>query len=669
MSAIPASFTRVPTMLSRQMNLSQLNSTNLEMLRLNSQMSSLKRVNRPSDDPVASASLLVLNRSLAQNAQFSRNLTTGSGIMNTIDSALGELTDAINQASVIASEQVGITSDTQTRKQQASVIDSLIDKLFATTNRQYAGMSLFAGSETQSAAVESFGSGYRYTGDRRGLHLDLGADIDFPVTVTAELAVGQLSSRVEGVVDLDPVMTDDTRLDDLRGPMVGQELGVLTASINAGAPIQIDLSNAETMGDARTIIESALRQADPGLFPGAFGTGVTINNDRLQINIPGAQTVTFDNGPSGQTATALGVRATYDNATALNLAANSQLNPKVTERTALNELQLGTAIAPGDTIRLRTGVTFREITLDPTWTIEQLQTEVSKLDIGVRVEIDESDDSINFVNEVSGMKLAVEEVTGGTAATKLGVRSFAATTDLNLFNDGRGVEIVDGVIDPISGTALPADNNDFQITLSDGTNITVDLTPADTANVGTIIAKINADAGALVPATFEARLAADGSGIELVDNAGGGGVISVTSLNGYAAEDLGLLDGTMVGTNLVGSDRAQVRVDSLFSTLIELRDALLTDDVRGITFAGERLSEDLTRIVDARALVGGRSQRLEDSQTRLEERKTLDASMKSTLEDLDFFEATTRFASLETQLQAAMTVTARISNLSLLNFI
>jgi flagellar hook-associated protein 3 FlgL len=229
-----------------------------------------------------------------------------------------------------------------------------------------------------------------------------------------------------------------------------------------------------------------------------------------------------------------------------------------------------------------------------------------------------------------------------------------------------------------NGNPDPFRNVDFEVALSDGTTFTVDLVPGDTTSVAGVLAKINADAAAAGltigngPGEFQARMDPNGNGLVLEDFRGGAAPVKVTSLNGYAAADLGFLDGaatTGTPATLTGSDRTSVRVESLFTTLIDLRDSLEADDPRGITFAGERLEADLDRLNRARALVGGRAQRVEESEQRLEDKAVLDASIKSELQDLDFFEASSRLTLLQTQLQASIQVAAQSVPLSLLNFL
>jgi flagellin-like hook-associated protein FlgL len=266
--------------------------------------------------------------------------------------------------------------------------------------------------------------------------------------------------------------------------------------------------------------------------------------------------------------------------------------------------------------------------------------------------------------------MSIGEVSGGTTATELGVRSFTGTTLISDLNDGRGVQIKTGGVDPISGLPDPALDQDFRITLRDGTSFDVDLENLHT--IQDVLDQINAaaaGAGVAVPGTFEAALAADGNGIELTDASVGAGATTVASLNGsFAAQDLGILASSSTGT-LTGEDRAMVAVDSVFSHLIALRDALLADDELGIVHAGEKFEADVARLAEARADVGVRARRVTDAVTREEDLKLQDVGLKSKVQDLDYTEAAVRFAQLQQQLQAGLTTASRASALSLLDYL
>jgi len=119
----------------------------------------------------------------------------------------------------------------------------------------------------------------------------------------------------------------------------------------------------------------------------------------------------------------------------------------------------------------------------------------------------------------------------------------------------------------------------------------------------------------------------------------------------------------------VGADRAQARVDNLFSHLIDLRDALRANDRFGIELAAEDIERSADRVVDSRALVGGLMQRVEDETRREEDRMLLDERVRSQLRDTDFASAASELSQLQTQLEASLRTAGVSTQLSLLDFI
>lgn len=676
MTSIPSNFDRVPTRLSSQLTRQGIMSANAQLLRAQVELSSSKRILKPSDDPIAASLINVVDQRLQLAEQRERNLTHAGSVLGTLDQALGQIAEVSQDAKEIASAQVGVLSDAPTRRQQAVIVQSLIDSMTQALNRDYAGLHLFGGERTGPAPIESFYGGYRYVGAGEGLRTDLGDGVQFPITIGADRAVGALSARHLGSVDLNPRLTTATQVADLRGPSGTGPLGSISVTIDNGTPvtIQVDLSQAKTVGDVANIIESQIRAAVPAALTGAFPAAVGVNGEKFSIgNIAAGFDITFADGPTGQTATQLGLAGfTYDNANAVNSDPLAVLNPKVTDETTLSSLNPTAAITYGGIV-FRNGGRAGTVTTSAGMTVGQLREAVARLDLGIRVEVDDSGDSINIINEVSGFTMSVEESGGGTAATTLGLRTLSGTTAISAFNHGRGVRIADGQTNPITGLPDPNRNVDFRITLTDGTNFTVDLTAADTGTVQDVINKINADAsGAGLGAVFTATLTGTGNGIEFRDTAGGAGQVTVASLNAHAAEDLGLLDGVFTAgapARLTASDRATVRVDSLLSTLIDLREALEADDSIGITFAGERIEQGIELSIQARGLVGGRASRIDDAKGRLEDTSLLDQSIKSSLQDLDYIEAATRFSLLQTQMQAGLQSAASIRSLTLFSFL
>ena len=145
----------------------------------------------------------------------------------------------------------------------------------------------------------------------------------------------------------------------------------------------------------------------------------------------------------------------------------------------------------------------------------------------------------------------------------------------------------------------------------------------------------------------------------------------VATNGSFAAEDLGLLagGGSTNSATLTGEDRATVAAHGVFSHLTALRDALLANDERGITLATGKLDSDIGRLASARADVGVRTRRVTQAKSREQDLKLQDTGLRSQVQDLDYTEAAVKFANLQQQLQAGLTVASRTTSLSLLDFL
>jgi flagellar hook-associated protein 3 FlgL len=118
---------------------------------LQEQASTGSRINRPSDDPTTSASILNLQ---SENGGFENYLDTLADTLGTLSVSsviLQQMTSAINQAKTSITQVTSGTYDDESRQRTAEAIDNTLEQLvqFANTknNRQY----LFGGSDTDSA--------------------------------------------------------------------------------------------------------------------------------------------------------------------------------------------------------------------------------------------------------------------------------------------------------------------------------------------------------------------------------------------------------------------------------------------------------------------------------------------------------------------------------------
>ncbi len=682
MTYFPSSIARVPNMLLSSMTLGNINRTQLSLLDVQNQLSTGKEIMRPSDDPVRYAGIQAIARRAAQGVQIQRNLSNADAALGQLDSALGEVSDVALQAKQIALAQINSTSSATERSGQATVVNQLIAGLLKTANRQGVSGYVFGGSTPGTAPMVEMNGGFRYVGQGNGLLADLGFADSVPITLGASSAVGATSARMRGTTDLNPDLTASTRLKDLNGARgLGVSTGPVNITFNGGATATIDLTGADTVQDVVTKLTNGIQkyETDNGVTVLA-SPGVTTSGGSIQINVASGGSLAITDVGSGITAKDLGLSTaafTPTNADATGLDA------KLTWTTPVSALA-GVTGALG-TIKVNNMGRGATVDLSGASTLEDIKSSIESLNMGLRVEINSSGNGIDIVNEVASgaaQSMSIEEVAGNNStATRLGIRTFSAATQLKDFNNGKGVQVVDGVINPSTNTADPELNYDFKITVGNavpGATVKVDLRPQDVVSVQTVLARINSElatqlsAQGLQPTDVVAQLADGANGINLVQNGSFPQALTVAQANNStSAQQLGLLNGSYSSTTgtYAGTDTAKVRVDSLMSYLIDLRDSLTANDVSGIQLAGENIDRVNGSIGETRGMVGGYAQRVTFASQVEDDRSAVDTKVRSELEDVDFASAASKFSLLQTQLAASLQTTARMQSVSLLDFL
>ncbi|MBX3385930.1 MAG: hypothetical protein KF768_05115 [Phycisphaeraceae bacterium] len=686
MSSIPSNLSRVPNLMSSRFLLNSLNRTNLDLLRVQTELASNKSVTRFSDNGVAASAISILQDRLERGSQRLQNLSAAQGTLNYLDSTLGDATTLVQEAKSIASDQIGITSDAATRANQATVIDGMIRSLFQLANRQTNGLFIFGGSTPTRAPIEELRGGFRYVGQGSGLVTDLGTWDSIPITLGGNNAIGETSGRLRSTIDLDPAISAGTRLSDLNGARaLGITRGEIAFRVNGGAEVRVDLSSVDTVADVVNALQSAIQAYEAQQGTTVLGpAGVAVSANSLRFDVAAGVTLEFVDPGTGITAADLGLSGiVFDDST----PDGTDLDPRISVLTPVSALS-GLTLPLGS-VRFRfgqgTGSQISDVDLSSAQTVGDIISAVQAAVPGVRMAISSNGRGLDIFNEVSGPSLSIEEVPGGAnTATELGIRSLNAQTSLSEFNNGRGIRIVTDRINPQTGIADRTYNTDFRITLGNGQFFDVDLRPQDTITVQALIDRINSefvtaigqpplnpDAPPLAPGDFSAGLTNGANGIALTQTVSGGPIAVEKLNNSAAAEDLGFLNGSYdsATSTLIAQDRAQVRVNNLFTTLIELRDALRANNSSGITVAGEDLERANDRLAQARALVGVHANRVIRAVQRQEDLITIDEQMRSSLQDVDYSEASIRFSLLQTQLQAALRSGAISQNLTLLDFL
>jgi flagellar hook-associated protein 3 FlgL len=204
------------------------------------QISSGKKLNRPSDDPSAAADVVNIDSERATSAQYLDNAGTAQSRLQIADSALDSVQQVIDRIRSLA-----LLAENGTSSGSSSVdeISGLRDQILSSANSVFEGQYIFAGSHTDSPAYVKASNGtVTYAGNTDVVKLQVGKSS----TLQTQIPGGQVFS---GSVDIFQTLTD------------------LVAAMNSGgtSAIQTQVTKLEqfsqTVSSARTKIGGLLNGA------------------------------------------------------------------------------------------------------------------------------------------------------------------------------------------------------------------------------------------------------------------------------------------------------------------------------------------------------------------------------------------------------------------------
>ncbi|MCW2613098.1 MAG: Flagellar hook-associated protein FlgL [Frankiales bacterium] len=122
------------------------------MQKLQEQLSSGRRISRPSDAPVATAEAMQFRGELRRTEQYSRNAADGLAWLGTADAALTGGLELTRRAKELTLQGINATGNTQGRLALAAEIDSLRAGLLDIANTSYLDRPVFAGTAAVAVA-------------------------------------------------------------------------------------------------------------------------------------------------------------------------------------------------------------------------------------------------------------------------------------------------------------------------------------------------------------------------------------------------------------------------------------------------------------------------------------------------------------------------------------
>ncbi len=327
-SLLPVSGSRTSQLMVQQRLLAQLGSDQSDLLNIETQISTGHRLTLPSDDAPAAVRALGLQGLLNQKSQVKTNLSTNQSYLSATDSALSQVSGLLTEMRGLALSSIGTLASNDQRTASADQVQQALEQLVNTGNQRFRGRSLFAGSLTSATPFQINGQAVQYNGNQGSLSSFADTNLLFKTNADGDSVFGAISAAVQGSVDLNPVLRDDTPLADLHG---GQGIDRSSIAISDGnATSVVDISKAQSIGDVISLI-----QHQP---PAGRTVTVTLTATGLNISLDAAGGGALSIKEVGDGSAAYDLGILHEIGQNVGPVIGSDLNPRITDTTSLTDL-------------------------------------------------------------------------------------------------------------------------------------------------------------------------------------------------------------------------------------------------------------------------------------------------------------------------------------------
>ena len=237
-------------MLGRRL-LSDLRASTHRIATAQRQIASGRRIDKPSDDPLATHNAMRLRSELGGIEQDKRTISDTKGWLDTTDSALNTITEVVHRARELAIQGANGAIGQTERNKLADEIDQLIETAKSAGNSSYGGRYVMAGQDTADPPYTP-GAVDTYDGDTRLIARQIGPGVSVQINVPGVNVLGN-GAAAENPPKL--LRTLRTLAADLRS---GNVAGLRGAALNNLQKNLEDVTSARgTVGALSTRLESA----------------------------------------------------------------------------------------------------------------------------------------------------------------------------------------------------------------------------------------------------------------------------------------------------------------------------------------------------------------------------------------------------------------------------
>ncbi|MGB5106859.1 MAG: flagellar hook-associated protein FlgL [Candidatus Zixiibacteriota bacterium] len=617
--------------------------------KLQNQMSTNRRINKVSDDPIGTVRDLSYRERLTELTQFKANISIGSTWLASSDRSMSDMNNAIKDAQAIAVEMSNDTNDANAREAAANEVQSLFDQVLGAGNTQLQNSYLFGGYRTRTKPFETNVNGVVYRGDSGTMNYSIDSRSKVQVNTIGSNILTKPFQAIGANSDINMGITGATALASLHlDAGIDQAPGTFVIrDENQNINATIDLSAATDVQSAITAINTQLTAA--GITNVTASIGLEGNNLRLvAVDDPTITATT----PLVNLNGGLGVDALPGKFTIRNTAGTTSVAIDITGASTVGDVltaidtQLATAGVTNVTAAINgggTGITITDSNGVPLDLLveEFTQSDTTAANLGLLGNINPV---LNGTNLNPRPSFTVSEsAVGETTAVDLGL---LGQFNYSKVGDGLRPQMTAGaLVSQISNnTGLP--QGEFRIFQGDS-SAAINTADPSIVTIQDLLDRINTS-GLAVTATINSA----GTGIQIANN----DPTRTLMINNDGVERVASKLGIAGAADVLGS-------------MMLLTQALRDDDREIVQDLVGTMGESLTTVLNERAAAGAKVIHMETTLNRLEEYEVYYTKLLSDVEDADLTKLITDLAMQENAYNAALNSAAKILQPSLLDFI
>ncbi|MEA2063441.1 MAG: flagellar hook-associated protein FlgL, partial [Gemmatimonadota bacterium] len=298
--------------------LSNLNRNIEALMKTQSSLSSGKRLEKPSDDPVGTSSAMRLRTYLSETKQHLRNMDSGETQLNSTDHSLDDMSKLIMRAQELAIGQANSTADYRTRTAVAEEIDGIINQLVDILNVRVGDRYIFAGYDSLERPFLQSKNGIEYLGDSGQLKIEIETGTTLNNSIPGSLLLPTAVVDLGGQANLGPYVereipfTARSLLEMNQG--TGVDDGYIKITNRGGRVGFVDMTGTKTLEEAALRISNAVDDTGNKLRLNAYidsqAHALVVEENVLSQDRVAGQRFSIEEVGLGRTARQLGIRQT-----------------------------------------------------------------------------------------------------------------------------------------------------------------------------------------------------------------------------------------------------------------------------------------------------------------------------------------------------------------------